>query len=287
MIKTIVPIIFTLYQATLGNRLLLQGQGGGATVIQPELQLTPPNGPPVELLPVELPQTATPGNGSPVDPVAPGGSPAGTPGNGPVEIPPLVDPAVTPGNGQPAGQPAGPPGNVVPAPPAGGMPWATPGNPAAPSPGQAPGQNKIDCTITPPALGTCARERLIATNPNINWELKCGTNVGSCFESIIDINFEAGAFPIEELKGFWFTSQYAAAGATININNLTGRSIRIAEVKCDKAYSCQGLTIFTGPDSFLEEGDMFCNAPGACDNCWIKKDALDAGLPCRAYVEPI
>eukprot|EP01083_Nonionella_stella_P265389 899036_1 len=113
-------------------------------------------------------------------------------------------------------------------------------------------------------MATCAMQTISKLNPDHNWELLCDIFEG-CVRSTVNINFDANTPQyMESLKGFWFTAEYAAANAVINIvNNRPGDKIVIDEISCDKIGSCLNTQFVIGPNMELQQGDFFC-APQAC-----------------------
>lgn len=287
MIKTIVPFLFAL---SAGNRLLLQ--------VPP---IPPPPAvmePPANMLPGGMVNPgATPSNpaapvdplpAAPAEPVVPGGAvttPGSAPGSAPAAVPPPPANPLPPVPNQ--GTPGAPIPGAGPAPGTGGgaLPWTNPNVAGPTGPGLA--GNRLECVKTPTATDPgCSGQILTVNNPNLNWELKASA-VGAMYRSTVNIDFAQFSMVPEELKGFWFTNAWSGAGAVININNNSGRTVRIAEMRCEKDHACQDLTLYLGSDSFIEQGDVHCTTYLACNNCWIKENAMDVGKPCTAYVEPI
>jgi len=290
MIKTIVSILFVSYQSALANRLLLQA-APPEVVIPPEIPVAPAN--PVEP-PVGQPPVVEPQPSNPTPPVEPPANPPAT-GTPPANQPPVVEiPPVTPAVPSVPSMPANPPPNPPANPPATGTPPATPPQsplvpipPAGPGlvsppqfPWQSPGfiaAHKLECKITPPAPGTCANDIKTVVNPPDNYEV-IASAVGSCFGCTINVDLTPQGYPIERLKGFWFTSEFAGMGATITVNNQRPEPIRIDDFKCDKYMACANMRIVLY-NAYIQQGDMDCNPNvAACDGCTIN------GIACYNYM---
>jgi len=268
MIKIILSL-FTIYQLSLGNRLLLQG---GVPQFIPIV--------PTTVAPVVTPAATAPAN------------PVETAPANPV-VTPFVPPTVT------AVQPIQPP--APPAPPSvtAFVPPTMPGVPGVPAvtaftpPAwqQVAAPPKLECIESAPHKASCAGQIKTINNPSMNFELLC-KGYAACAGTTININLNQYALMnVQEpvLKGFWFTADYAGAGATININNQRpGNKVQIEEIKCDKLGACYNTQFIIGDRIEIEVGDFFCGPMGqGCLGCRVKESPTDPGYPCSAFVEPI
>merc|ERR1712087_249821 len=129
---------------------------------------------------------------------------------------------------------------------------------------------------------TCRGTDLTIVNPVDGFMLKCG-DVGSCqgsnFKILLDGTWDAvvGHFDVISCSG-----SDSCQGATFSVENrqLDLAEVHIEKLECGGSHGmggCNDFTIIIGDN--VKIGQVACGL-GQCDNCLIKKDVMDMGLPC-------
>lgn len=127
---------------------------------------------------------------------------------------------------------------------------------------------------------SCVGAQRTLVNPIQGFKMNCGGQ-SACAGSRFTLELRPGAPGgfVEHLDGFWFTDEYAAAGATIVIDNQQGGApVVIERIECATKNSCAGLTFIIGMN--VDVNDIECSTSDSCGGCRIKYDAADAGIPC-------
>jgi len=132
-----------------------------------------------------------------------------------------------------------------------------------------------------PDSTTCKELDLTIVNPVDGFMLKCG-DIGSCQGSNFDILLDGTGAEVSHFDVISCSGSNSCQGATFTVEN---RQVGLPEVVIEKLEcggshgqgGCNDFTIIIGDN--VKIGQVACGL-GQCDNCLIKKNVLDMGLPC-------
>jgi len=134
-----------------------------------------------------------------------------------------------------------------------------------------------------PDAKTCRETDLTIVNPVDGFMLKCG-DIGSCQGSNFLIKLDGTTDRvISHFDVISCSGSNSCNGATFTIENKQAglAELHLEKLECGSPAGCQDFTLIIGDN--VKIGQISCG-PGQCDNCLIKKTALDEGIPCAPIV---